>query len=333
MLVDYHLHLEEGPYNLSWLSKTAESLALMNKQITPNSSRTEMEKTVSLLHERVQNGAFTEAWLDLYLQQALALGIKEVGIVDHLYRFHETTAYFEKHMQLDVTTELGRLQRHWLDSVVTDNMADFFNCITNAKEKWAAHGVTLKVGIECDYFIGGEEELAALITLHEWDYVIGSVHFVDGWGFDNPQLISIFDDYDLKQLYDQFFTVVLSMIESKLFDFVAHLDNLKIFNYRIEDELFMLAWYERIARALKVADIATEVNAGLHYRYPVKESCPAPAFLAILADYNIPLTISSDAHYPHHLGMLVREHAATLKQLNVIEIATFTNRKREMKPL
>ena len=41
------------------------------------------------------------------------------------------------------------------------------------------------------------------------------------------------------------------MIRSNLFDFVAHLDNLKVFNYRVNNEAFNQKWYERIAECFK----------------------------------------------------------------------------------
>ena len=89
----------------------------------------------------------------------------------------------------------------------------------------------MKLGIEADYFVGCEDELKELLSGHPWDYVIGSVHFVDGWRIDNPETQDVFHDADLKELYGRFFETVESAIRSGLFDFVAHLDNLKAFNF------------------------------------------------------------------------------------------------------
>lgn len=65
-------------------------------------------------------------------------------------------------------------------------------------------GVTLKLGIEADYFIGCEGELKELLELGDFDYVIGSVHFLNGWGFDNPDTKEYFEVHDLRALYDMF---------------------------------------------------------------------------------------------------------------------------------
>ena len=274
--------------------------ALQNFKQNPHAvgSKQAVEFEGLLLEKRLQEGCFSEYWLDLYLEKAKELGLKEVGIVDHLYRFQETKQYFEKAVQVDENTRLGQLQKRWLELVMTEKMEDFIQCIEKAKSKWAREGIQLKLGIEADYFVGQEEELQALLRHGNWDYVIGSVHFVDGWGFDNPETTDLFDQFDLKELYTRFYQTVEKMIESKLFDFVAHLDNLKVFNRRVEDETFNQYWYDRIAKALVKAGIATEVNAGLYYRYPVNECCPAPSFLKTLLEHGVPITLSSVSHYP-----------------------------------
>ncbi|WP_107838933.1 histidinol phosphate phosphatase domain-containing protein [Metasolibacillus meyeri] len=329
-MIDYHVHLEEGPYSFRWLERTAQALQAHKEPINKG-YRQSVEHQVQLLSERLQKGCYSEEWLDLYLQQAKRLGLQEVGIVDHLYRFKETRAYFERYMELDEQHEYGSLQRYWLERVMTENMDEFIETIQRAKEKWRAQGVTLKLGIEADYFIGGEEELASLLKDYPWDFVIGSVHFVDGWGFDNPQTEYIFkgmDEVALKQHYQRFFETVESMITSNLFDFVAHLDNFKVFNYKVQDELFLDAAYERVAQVLKATNTATEINAGLYYRYPVKEMCPGPRFLQTLLAHGVEFTVSSDSHFPDDLGKFTFDNVQQLKEAGISSLVTFTKRKK-----
>lgn len=332
MLVDYHIHLEEGPYNRKWQERTLQALWHFEQNSYKVASKQAAEFEGHLLEKRLQEGCYSEYWLDFYLRKAKELKLREVGIVDHLYRFHETKQYFEKAIQLDEKTSLGQIQKRWLELVMTEKMDNFVGCIEEAKSKWAREGIELRLGIEADYFVGQEHELQTLLKKYNWDYVIGSVHFVDGWGFDNPQTANLFEQFDLKELYTQFFETVEKMIQSKLFDFVAHLDNLKVFNRRVEDESFNQYWYQRIAKALVKEGIATEVNAGLYYRYPVKECCPAPSFLQILAEHGVPITLSSDSHYPDDVGTCILENATILKSLGVKQIATFEKRQRVMKP-
>ena len=162
-----------------------------------------------------------------------------------------------------------------------------------------------------------------------WDFVIGSVHFNKGWGFDNPDTIDRYDGLDLVALYEDHFQTVEKLIQSGLVDFVAHLDNLKVFNFR-PDEAKLIPMYERIGDLLTAHNVATELSSGLKYRYPVKECCPSPTFLEILVKKGVPFTLSSDAHFAVDLGTLIPESLQQLIDLGVKEIATFKNRKRIM---
>ncbi|PHC55245.1 histidinol phosphate phosphatase domain-containing protein [Bacillus toyonensis] len=331
MKVDYHLHLEEGPYSIGWLAKINETLQYYEPLQEERHSIEWLMKTQERLQRRVKEGPFTAKWIDLYLEEALRKGIKEVGIVDHLYRFHESKVYYEKYVNIS-DSKLGRLQKEWLDQVRVVSLYDFTKSIEEAKERWSKRGVTLKLGIEADYFIGCEEELKELLALGDFDYVIGSVHFLSGWGFDNPDTKEYFEEHDLHILYDTFFKTVESAVRSELFDIIAHLDNIKVFNYRL-DENEQLSYYKKIARALVETNTATEINAGLYYRYPVREMCPSPLYLQVLAKHGVPITISSDAHYPNDLGKYVKENVQTLRTHGITHIATFTKRARVMRLL
>ncbi|MBY6035053.1 histidinol phosphate phosphatase domain-containing protein [Fictibacillus nanhaiensis] len=331
MKVDYHLHLEEGPYSFRWLDRTNQALNHFHPLDEKPHTIEWIKKSEIRISNRLNKGCYSEEWLDLYLQESLTKGIKEVGIVDHLYRFHETRSYYEKYM--DVTSsDLGALQQKWLDQVMTESIFDFVETINKAKERWQKKGVVLRLGIESDYFPGCEEDLKKLLSMVEWDYIIGSVHFLKGWGFDNPETQDRFESMDLLKTYEDFFEVVEMAIRSELFDFVAHLDNLKVFNHRPDEkELFPL--YQKIAKALVQTDTATEINAGLFYRYPVQEMCPSPMFLSVLADHGVVFTLSSDSHFPDDLGKHVSDNLLTLKKLGYTELVTFNKRKRVMKPI
>lgn len=332
MRVDYHLHLEEGPYSLRWLDRTNRAIQHFTPVSAPIHSMQWLLQSNELLEKRLELGAFSAYWIDLYLEEALRKGLTEVGIVDHLYRFTEAREYYYRYVDIS-DSELGLLQKEWLDQVMIMKVNQFTNAIEEAKERWAKKGITLRLGLEADYFVGGEEELAELLKLGNWDYVIGSVHFTDdGWGFDNPDTQELFIGQDLDVLYKNHFATVERAIRSKLFNFVAHLDNMKVFNYR-PDENSLLPYYENIAKALLESDVATEINAGLYYRYPVHEMCPSPLFLSVLAKHHVPLTVSSDSHYPDDIGSYVAQNFETIRKHGIIEIATFENRKRIMKPL
>lgn len=325
-MIDLHIHLEEGPYTNNFFNKTITSIDTVNNTLS-NGTLKDIERKESLFRKRLDEGDYSEWWLDLYLETALQKGLKQVGIVDHLYRFEETKDYFLKYMDVS-NTPLGKRQEEWLNQVITHKMSDFVEFINSQKEKWAKAGVELKLGIEADYFVGGEDELKALLAPFEFDYIIGSVHFNHGWGFDNPELASKFEEYDLVALYEDHFNTVIKAAESKIFSFIAHLDNLKVFNYR-PDETLLLPSYEKVAKALSENDVATEVNVGLKYRYPVKEQCPSEHFVSVLSKHDVKFTTSSDSHFPHDIGIYNEEIRTLLKRNGVNQIVTFNGMERK----
>lgn len=328
MKVDYHVHLEEGPYSLRWWNRTADALLAFRHTDYERHTREWMEQISEWMASRIQQGAFHSQWLDLYRMRAKQQGLKQVGIVDHLYRFREFKPYFEQHILVG-DDELGQLQRTWLDQVCTNSIDEFVSFIESQKPAWEADGIQLRLGMEADYFDGGEDVLAPMVAGYPWDYVIGSIHFADGWGFDNPDTQECFEQQDLLGLYERTFHVIEKAIRSKLFEIVAHLDNLKAFGYRPkEEQLFPL--YQRIARALQESGVATEINTGLYYRYPVKEMCPSYSFLQILHEHGVSITTSSDSHFPDHIGSYLAGARQQLHKAGYNQIATFEKRVRKL---
>lgn len=331
MKVDFHFHLEEGPYSTGWIQRTARALENMNKDgeklKAPSHSLEWINQLGELLKDRMDTGCFSREWLGYYFRKGQERGIQRFGLVDHLYRFTEFRSYYEKHMTLD-DSPLGQMQRYWLDRVCVCSIEPFIAAVRQAQQD----GFPVSLGVEADYFPGGEAELGELLSRYEFDYVIGSVHFYEGWGFDNPDVQHIFQQYDLTELYRNHFENVKGAINSGLFSFIAHLDNLKVFNYR-PDEQVLLPMYEEIAELLVKKDVATEINTGLAYRYPVKEACPSPAFLRVLHSHGVPITMSSDAHFPDDLGTQLDEAAALLAEVGYEEIVYFENKKRFSIPL
>ena len=91
-------------------------------------------------------------------------------------------------------------------------------------------------------------------------------------------------------------------------------------------------FYEIAVEAFAEAGVAAEIStAGL--RKPAGELYPAPAFAAMLAEAGVPLTISSDAHNPGHVGWAYDRALALFDDIGVSEIAVFEGRDRRMEKL
>jgi histidinol-phosphatase (PHP family) len=161
-----------------------------------------------------------------------------------------------------------------------------------------AFGVQL--GLECDFIGGYEWWIEELAKKADWDYLIGSVHYIGpGWDVDNPRFLGRFTEGTVEEIWDLYWRHYLRCIESGLFDFVAHPDLPKKFGYTPKGDL--RRYYEPAIEKLMEHNLAFEINtAGL--RKQAKEAYPALAFLRLGAEAGVPLLINSDAHAPNEVG-------------------------------
>ncbi|OAB48415.1 PHP domain-containing protein [Paenibacillus antarcticus] len=330
MKIDFHFHLEEGTYSLAWLKRTGLALEQTSRNYssqTEYESRAWIEHITRSLARRMKEGCYSEDWITRYLEQGRKKGVTKFGVVDHLYRFHEFKSYYEEFMLLD-DSPIGKMQREWLDLVCTYSIEDYLSGMRNAARFYE----DLSIGVEADYFPGAQDKLKALLEPYQLDYVIGSVHFHEGWKFDHPDTQRHFEDYDLSLLYNQYYQTVIEAVHSGLFQFMAHLDHIKVFcPLPPQDELEV--HYNNVAAALSIADVATEINTGLAYRNSTNEICPSSSFLSILKDYDVPITLSSNAHFPDELGNMLDDARNLAKEIGYEEIVYFKNKQRFSIPL
>jgi histidinol-phosphatase (PHP family) len=254
---------------------------------------------------------FTAENVDRYLAAAAEAGIEELGVSEHVYRFRQA---------LD-------LWRHplWVENAVDDIDAycEF------------VRGTPLKLGVECDHVPGAEGRTAALLGAREFDYVVGSVHFIgegdaaidhdgfDVWGGDG----------DADEIWRRYFEAVAECARSGLFDVLAHPDLVKVWGRaRPQPERDPRGFYEPAVEAIAETGIAVEIStAGL--RKPAGEIYPARGFAQMCLEAGASFALSSDAHLPEQVGFEYGRAVEFLESLGVEEICVFEQRQRRLVPL
>ncbi|NLM97698.1 MAG: histidinol-phosphatase HisJ family protein [Halanaerobiaceae bacterium] len=181
--------------------------------------------------------------------------------------------------------------------------------------------IPLKIGLEIDYIPGGEEEIKNKILKYEPDYTIGSIHYINGWGFDNPAFIDEYKGRDIDQCYQEYFELLRRAVNSGLFNIIGHFDIIKIFGYR-PIRINVMDIIKPVLEDVRRRDLVLEVNTnGLNK--PVKEIYPSLAILEMAFQFGIPITFGSDAHEAKRVGENIKEYAALLKKTGYKEIAVF----------
>ena len=185
--------------------------------------------------------------------------------------------------------------------------------------------IEIKMGLEIDYIPGREEEILAITAEHDWDYLIGSVHFINGWAFDHPDHRDLFAAQDLDEIYCNYFKLLQQAVETRYFDIVGHLDLIKIWGHKPEKKT-LLQYAQPVLEAIKDAGMAVEVNTnGL--RKPVREIYPAREIIAAMKAMDINILLSSDAHHPNQVGKGFEEAVSLVRQIGYRDLAHFYQRE------
>lgn len=241
-----------------------------------------------------------------FVAHALALGMHSYGIADHAPMPIDREPFDDWRM---LSSELNQ----------------YFAWVDRAKTAAAGSALNILCGLECDWVPGISSHIKELRSVHQFDYLIGSVHYlptggaVDDSVYANKSLTgSVEEDWAL------YWDAVLQMIHSGLFDIVGHIDIVKIWGRVPHNDL--MSYYTPVLNALQTSHMAVEINtAGLHKH--CAELYPSVPLLRELLKRHIPIVINSDAHYPEHLsrgwpealGLL---HTISDTKLRQFELAT-----------
>lgn len=273
-------------------------------------------------HMHFEYGDYKVDWAEKFFETAKKRGLDEIGISEHSHTFPEFEKFYYEDLILD-NSEVGEFQKIWLKkNKFKHTLKDYFDFMAELQKN---HSV--KIGIEVCNF-KNQSEVKKILNSWDFDYIIGSVHFLWGWGFDSEKIKSEWTRRDLKKIYEEYTREVEKLAESKNYDILGHPFNIRLFkNFPDFD---VTEYLERVAIALKKSDMAVDVNTGTKYRYPVEEISPYADFMKISAKYNLPIIISSDAHQPEDCGKFFNEAAEYVKSFGYKKISRYSKRKREI---
>lgn len=252
---------------------------------------------------------FTTANVDLYLAAAAEAGVGELGVSEHVYRF----------------TQALELWRHpFWEEQARDDLDAYCEFV---------RGTPLRLGVECDFVPGAEDRTASLLEARDFDYVVGSVHFLGERAVDHDGWDVWEGSGDPDEVWRRYFALLAESAGCGLFDILAHPDLVKVRGRaRPLPERDLRFFYEPAVEAIAAGGVAVEVStAGL--RKPVGEIYPAAAFAQMCVEADVPFALSSDAHLPEQVGFSYGRALEFLAELGVGEICVFERRERRLEPL
>lgn len=190
--------------------------------------------------------------------------------------------------------------------------------------------IEMRMAGECDILPGQEDEIRAAIAAWPFDYIIGSVHFIDGWSHDNPAELARWETVDVEAIYRRYYELLAGGARSGLYDIVGHFDLVKKFGFRPQEDVADAE--EAAVDAVAEAGMAIEINTA-GWDKPVGEQYPSERILRMLEARGVPVCFGSDAHAPEEVGRHFDRAVALARSVGWTRAARFEGRRRNLVPI
>ena len=253
---------------------------------------------------------FTAANAERYRERATELGIDELGVAEHIYRFSAA---------LDVW------DHPFWRRYASDDLDAYCAFVREETD--------LRLGVEMDFVPGREDRIATLLGGRDWDYVVGSVHFLRDLAIDAEDYSIWGSGESPERIWRRYFETLAESARSGLYDIISHPDLVKVWGRATpQPEGDLRRYYEPAVEAFAESGVAVEFSTA-GWRKPVGEQYPSVPYLEMLVDAGCPIALSSDAHEVEQLGFEYERAVELLERVGVREIAVFDRRERRLEPV
>jgi histidinol-phosphatase (PHP family) len=239
-----------------------------------------------------------------YILRALELGFDEIGCSDHA----------------PLPEDYDDVHRMTLE----EYYRTYAPRVTELISKYDTR-IRVRRGMEVDYLAWAQQWNSAFIAENDFDFVIGSVHFVGKRGEEKPLFGKEYDPSEIESLYEGYFLEIARSATSGLFDVIGHCDIVKKFGAFVSRHVEELTW--QALQEIKKAGLCIEINtSGL--RRDEREVYPGEKILGMVRDLKIPLTLGSDAHKPEQVGFQFDKGLELVEKFGSGRISVFDRRQR-----
>ena len=263
------------------------------------------------IHERRSRDALTTS-IPEYIKVAEERGITEIAFTNHL---------ITEGLYTELSIKLSEIPEY----------------IEEIRQAQAGTKVRLLAGLEVDYFPEEERHLETIISEHDFDFILGSTHFINGvYLGSKTKAEKFFINRSISKAADEYYTTWRKAVESGLFDVMAHPDYWRKYLYFYGKSATWQNYGSVVFEALEKAaecGVGIEVNtagiiAGTGHFYPI------PEFLLAAHGAGIEIvTVGSDSHTAGALGFKAEEAAKRLYETGFTSMSTFKGRRNKKIPI
>lgn len=257
-----------------------------------------------------------------YCARAQEAGVTELAVTEHLFRFRQADALLGGFWdEPRVPPALAASMADYWKFHATADLDSYVECALAAK----AAGLPVVVGLEVDYYEGRMDDVAALLADYPFDVLLGSVHWVGGWRFDDLSDPVSMEEWSARQVdacWKAYTEALEELAASRACDVLAHPDLIKVAGHV---PAAPQEWWDRIAEAAVASGMAAEVSSA-GWRKPVGEQYPAAGLLARFVAGGVALTTASDAHHLEHVADRADDLRAVLAAAGVTTLQGYRGR-------
>ena len=248
------------------------------------------------LHIHLERGPYTMEWVDRFVEQAVKMKMEEINLLEHSVRIREFHPCFKE------ACAYSRYQKHWFSEKEQQahTMAEYRRLIDAVRSR--EYPVKISFGLEVCWFEQHEDYIRSLLSDGYFDYLLGSVHWIDNWTFNQRKYQWAGKDVDY--LYRRYYEMNRTLMESGIFDIVAHPDLIRC--HGIYPDFDLTETYREFCRTAKRCGVAVEMNTS-------KGPGLNTEFLQIARACGVTFTTGSDAHCPEDVGRGLAEVTALIK--------------------
>lgn len=251
-------------------------------------------------HIHIEKSPYTLEWIMEYIKEAQKKGIDEINLLEHTHRFKEWMPLYED------TRKADPLAKQWIDDHQTISIQEYYEFIKNMRK--ISFPIKVNFGLEVCYFPTQEPFIRKMLNEFNFDFAIGSVHYVFDVPYDLKTIspAMLWSKYDVNAIYKDYYERCIKCVQSGLFTQLGHPDTIKMFT-QYQPTIELDSYYHRLSEALVTHHVIAENNVGCYYRYHHPDMGLHDHILSIFKQHNVQMTTSSDAHIPSHVGTHIKD--------------------------
>jgi len=250
-------------------------------------------------------GGYTQDFFEGFITIAERMRLDEIFLLEHTHQFTEFDSVYTP------VVAYNDYQRDWIRRKMDGSIEKYLGFIEAVRNE--AYPVKVRFGLEVCYIPETANKLADILDEYDFDFLTGSVHWINGWGFDFPNQKELWRGMDVNKAYRRYYEIMCELCESGLFTGLAHPDSIKCFGYTLTCD--MTDAYNKLAILLCKYGLYAENSGGLHLNYdPDIELGLNKQLLDIFKHNGVTICTASDAHKQSDVGANIRELEKMLEE-------------------